>query len=353
MTFACAGAAPQRVTEEFLVATPEVTTATVERKLVGEIHAVRRVELRARVKGYLEAVKVDEGQAVKAGELLFTIGARELQHDLAKAKAAAQSAAAELKAAALEQSNTRVLFDKKIVSDVELAMADARVATLQARLEEAKAHEAQAATNYAYASVRAPFDGVVNRIPRKVGSLVGEDDLLTTLTDTTDVFVYFRLSEAEYLQFTATHPRERPRTASLLLANGERFPNDGTIDAVESEFDAGTGNIAFRARFPNAQGLLRHGGTANVVLKNELGNALLIPQKATFEIQDQLYVFTVDQDNTVHARRFVPKARLKDAFVVDSGLAADDRFIVDGIQRVRDGVRVAVRESPLVRQSAL
>ncbi len=352
-TLACSTPARRDVAEAFVVASPVVTTATVEREHVGEIHAVRRVELRARVKGYLEAVKVDEGQAVRAGDLLFSIGARELQHDQSKARAATQSAAAELKAARLEQGNMRLLFEKKIIADAEMAQMDAKVLTLEAKLEEARANEAQATTTLGYASIRAPFDGVINRLPRKIGSLVGEDDLLTTLTDTSEVFVYFRLPEAEYLRFTATQHDKRPRVASLLLANGELYPEEGVIDAVETEFDASTGNIAFRARFTNPKQILKHGGTAKVVLKSELGDALLVPQTATFEVQDQLYVYTVDQLNTVHARRITPRMRLKDAFVVESGLASGERFIVEGIQRAREGQVVTVRDALVTQHSSL
>lgn len=350
---ACSKPAAEGPAEAFIVSQPVLSTATIEREHVGEIHAVRRVELRARVKGYLEAVNVDEGQAVKSGDLLFSIGARELQHDQSKARAAVQSAAAELKASRLEQANMKVLFEKQIISDAEMAQLDARVLTLEAKLEEARAHEAQATTTLAYASVRAPFDGVINRLPRKVGSLVGEDDLLTTLTDTREVLVYFRLPEADYLRFAAQQTEQRPRVATLMLATGELYPTEGVIDAVETEFDEGTGNIAFRARFANPSQILKHGGTAKVILKSEVGDALMVPQKATFEVQDQLYVYTVDATNVVHARRILPKVRLKDAFVVESGLTPADRFIVEGLQRAREGQQITVREAPETRHSAL
>ncbi len=334
--------------EPFLVASAR-RGGTYEREYVGEVQAVQHVGLRARLKGYIEAVAVDEGQTVKSGQLILTISARELQQEVRKAHAAVESAAAELKTATIERESTRMLAEKKVISGPEFELAESKVVALAARLEEAKAHEGQASINLSYGQVRAPFDGVLNRLPLKAGSLVSEDELLTTITNTSEVFVYFRVSEQEYLTFAASRPDDRPRTVSFKLANGALFPVEGVIDAVETEFDKATGNLAFRARFKNEQGLLRHGATGKAVISTALGDALIIPQQATFEVQENLYVFKVTDDDTVHATRVVPRLRLGQSFVLESGLSETDRFVVEGTQQLKEGARIVATAAPSTR----
>ncbi len=340
------------VRPEFPVGTPLMTSAFVDKEYVGKVEAVRYVELRSRHKGFIEQLGVDEGQAVKQGQLLFAISARELAQDVKKAKAAIDSAAAELKAAELELANSQVLAEKKIISQVEVEVTKAKVASLAAKLEEARAHEGQAAINLSFGQLRAPFDGVVNRIPRKAGAMIEAGELLTTLADTHDVFVYFRLSEQEYLATTQAQGTP-PRSVSLKLANGMLYPEPGVIDAIESEFDDATGNLAFRARFTNANGVLKHGASGKVVVRTELGRAMVVPQAATFELQELLYVYTVDQENRAHATRIVPRARLDDVFVVESGLSEADRIVLEGVHKVKEGERVVLRTQAPLQASPL
>jgi len=335
------------------VAAPAKAPATYEREYVGEVQALQRAELRARIKGRIEAVGMDEGQAVKAGQLLFSISAKELQQDLRRTRAAAASARAELKAAQLERTNTKMLLEKAVVSAAEMALIDSKIESDAAEVDEAMAHEGLAAVTLSYAEVRAPFAGIVSRIPKKVGSMVSDGDLLTTLTNTSEVFVYFRVSEQEYLEYAAVREQGRTKEVSFKLANGQLLSGSGVMDAVDSEIDRNTGTIAFRARFPNEGQLLRHGSSGKVVVKAQLQNAVVVPQKSTFEIQDHVYVYVVDQEGRAHARRIYPKLRLKDAFVVESGLTASDRFVTDGIQRVKDGARIAIRSEPVVSGSTL
>lgn len=324
-----------------------------EREYVGQVQAVQHVELRARLKGFIESIAVDEGQRVKAGQLILTISARELQQELKKAHAAVESAAAELNAATIERDTTRMLAEKKVVSGPQVQVAEARVLSLTAQLEQARANEGQASINLSYGQVRAPFDGVLNRLPRKVGSLVAEEELLTTITNTAEVVVYFRVSELEYLDWAERRPDERPHTVSLRLANGMPYGPEGVIDAVENEFDPQTGNLAFRARFPNDGGLLKHGATAKVVIRAGLGDALLVPQRATFEVQENVYLYTVDENDTVHATRIVPKQRLGEHFVIESGLSEHDRFVLEGVQQLKDGARIIARTEASTKAQGL
>lgn len=328
------------VRSAFPLGSPVVTDTFYEREHVAEIRASRRVEVRSRISGFLESVAVDEGQPVEAGQLMFSVNATELKQQALIARAATSSAQAELKTAELEREGTQLLFDKKVVSAAELALADSKVQSLQAKLEEARANEGQAAINLRYTQIRAPFGGVVNRIPFRLGSAVDESEPLTTITDTSEVYAYFRVSEAEYLEYTAAASGEAQKAVTLRLADGSTYPSPGVVDAVESEFDRETGNIAFRARFPNESGRLKHGSAGKIVLKTDLVGALTVPQRSTFEIQEQLYVYVVDAENTARARRIVPKLRLDDTFVVSSGLDKTDLIILEGVQKVRDGAKV-------------
>jgi len=333
---------PARATSDgasssFAVDTPVVTDAVYEREYVADIRARRRVEVRPRTKGFIESVPIDEGQTVTRGQVLFTISIKSLKQQHQIARAAVRRAAADLKTAQLERTAIQALFDKGVVSEAELALASSKIASLEAQLAEARA--TRDSINLEYASVVAPFAGVVNRIPLRTGSVVDDSVVLTTLTDTSEVLVYFRVSEAEYLEYSATKAG-LPRQVWLRLADGSMHPDPGVVDAVETEFDPETGSLALRARFPNEEGRLKSGSTGTVVVKTSLDAALIVPQKSTFEVQEQLYVYVVDAENTARARRIVPRLRLEDGFVIASGLEKTEHFVVDGVQKVRDGMRV-------------
>src|SRR5690606_34186396 len=292
------------------VATAASSTVQHEREYVGELHAVRYAEIRSRVNGQLERLAVDEGQQVEKDQLLFAIAATELRQEMLKARASTKRFAAELDLAQIERANTRTLFEKDIVSAAEVALADSRIESLQAGLEEAKANEKQATINAAYSQIRAPFPGTINRILKRAGAQVAEGDLLTTLSDASEVYAYFPVSEREYLEHRAAPGADGPERVQLKLADGRLHPHPGVIDAVDSQVDQRTGTLVLRARFPNPDGVLMHGSSEKVGLSASIAEALVVPQKATFEVQGQLYVYAVDEDNKAHARKIVPKLRL-------------------------------------------
>lgn len=322
----------------FPVAPPTVKDIVVRREYVARIEAVRHAELHARVKGTLESVRVDEGAHVKQGELLFTIDARARRQDVAVARAARQAAEAELHAAELDVHSTQSLADKNIVSDAELQRAKSKAEMLRAKLEEAHAEAGRASAELDRADVHAPFDGVVDRIPNKAGTTVGEDTLLTTLNDSSEVFAYFSISEREYLE--GAHVGK----VSLDLADGSRFPQEGRVDAIASELDPQTGTLAYRARFPNPNGTLKHGSSGKIVIETEVKSALLVPQSATFEVQGNVYVYVVDERDVVHVRMVEVQHRLDGVFSIRSGLTASDRLVLEGLQLVKDGMTIQPRK---------
>lgn len=328
--------------EEFDVVSPIVRDAEHEKECIAEIQSLQYVEVHSRLRGHVERIHVDEGQLVEQGQLLFTISGQEHRIALRKATAALEVAKAELKAAQVELEQLTGLVEKNISSRAELEMLRARVDALKARVDEAAAEEQQEALYVSYTEIRAPYRGRINRIPHKVGSLIHEEDVLTTISDNSEVFAYFHLTEVDYLRYRREGQRAVGRVR-LILPDGQLYGHPGSVETGESEFDAGTGNIAFRARFPNPEGLLKHGANGKVILQEQLEDALLVPQRSTFELQDKLYVLVVGADSTVQQRAIVPKLRLPDLYVVEAGLKADERIVFEGVQRLRSGDRITPR----------
>ncbi len=330
----------QEKEEKYKVTSPIILDTVYTNEYVAEINALQNVEVRSRIKGFIETIFVDEGQTVHKGQTLFTISSKEFQQSLLKAKAALKSAMADLKSAEIELENAEKLLDKKIIGKPEYDLVKAKTDAAKAKVEEAQADEAQANLNLSFAEIKAPFDGIINRIPNKNGSLVEEGTLLTTISNIKEVFAYYNVSEKDYLEYATTKGEGKSKEVSLLLANGTLYNQIGKIETSESEFDKSTGNIAYRAKFPNPENLLKHGASGKVQVKTALKNAMLIPQKSTFEIQGNTYVFALDNNNTVLMRKIVPAFRLSQLYVISSGLSTDDKFIYEGIQKVKEGDKV-------------
>jgi len=315
---------------------------TLHREYVADIQAIQNVELRARVPGFLERIYVDEGQEVKKGQLLFKINDEEYKAELAKAKANMQNTIAEAKAVELEVDRLRVLVDKNVISKTELDVAQARLEAVKARIAEARSAETNATMRVSYTSIRAPFDGIIDRIPLKTGSLIEHGTLLTTASDISNVFAYFYVSESEYLQYMKMRGNAEADSdeVNLILADGSPYPHTGMIETMEGEFKASTGSIAFRARFPNPEKILKHRATGRISLSSTIQNAIIVPQKSVFEIQDKNYVFLVDSLNQVKMKNFVPKTRFSHYYIVESGLEPGDRIVFEGIQNLQEGMEI-------------
>src|SRR6188768_356792 len=238
-----------------------------------------------------------------------------------------------MKEAELEMLNTKTLAEKNIVSKTEQSIA-------QAKLDEAKAELSLAQLHLSFTEIKAPFDGVVDRIRFKLGSLIDEGTLLTTLSDNKSMYVYFNVSESEYLDYKASKTNER-NNVTLLLANGQTHKYKGTVETVEGEFDNETGNIAFRAKFPNPDLVLKHGETGKVQMNVPVRNALIIPQKATYEIQDKIYVYVLDQNNVVRSKNITIKNTLPDLYIVGSGLSENDKILLEGVQNVKEDDKIS------------
>ena len=229
---------------KYTVTTPLIMDTSFTKDYVAQIQSVQNIEVRAKVDGYLDNIYVDEGQFVQQGQPLFTIRPREYEADLAKAKATVREAE-------LEVQNAKTLADKNIVAPNELAMANAK-------LDEAKAEQARAELYLSYTTIKAPFAGTIDRLRFKIGSLIDAGTLLTTLSDNREMYAYFNVSEVEYLDYRSRPKNDEQNIATLLLANGQQHKYKGRIETVEGQFDNETGTIAFRAKFPNPDLLLKH-----------------------------------------------------------------------------------------------
>ena len=317
---------PKEEAGKYVVTSPLQADTSFNNEYVAQIQSVRNIEIRAQEKGYLQNIYVDEGKFVKAGQLLFRIMPTMYQAEYLKAQAG-------VKEAELEMLNAKTLSDKDIVSKSESAIA-------QAKLDEANADLALAKLHLSLTEIRAPYDGVIDRIPLKPGSLIDEGALLTTLSDNKDIYAYFNVPEREYLNFKSQSDSNKANAVSLLLANNQLHKYKGWVETVEGQFDNETGNIAFRAKFPNPDMLLKHGETGKVQMTVPLNGALLIPQKATYELQDKVYVFVVDKNGVLHSRNINVKQRMPDIYVTDSGLSPSDHILLEGVQNVKDDDKI-------------
>lgn len=312
--------------EKFTATNPVKIDTSFAKEYVSQIKSVRNIELRAQEKGFLQNIYVDEGQFVKKGQLLFKIMPNMYQAELLKAQA-------EQKSVEIELQNSKLLADKNIVSKNELTVA-------QAKLQSAKAEVALAKLHLSFTEIRAPFDGTIDRIPLKLGSLIDEGELLTSLSDNSQMFAYFNVSEPEYLQYQTNVKDRADNKVSLVLANGDTFKEKGKVELIESEFNNETGNIAFRARFPNSEKLLRNGETGQVQMLVPLKNAIIIPQKATYEIQDKKYVFVIDKNNKVNSREITITGEIPDLYVIKTGLTENDKILLEGVQKVKENDKI-------------
>jgi membrane fusion protein (multidrug efflux system) len=313
---------------KLLVTSPLQKDTTITKEYVAQIHAYQHIELRALEKGYLQKIFVDEGQEVKKGQPMFQITPLVYNADLQKSQAEANYVG-------IEYQNTKNLADSNIVSKNELALA-------KAKYNKAKAEVSLARTHLQFTSIKAPFDGIMDHFQGRLGSLVDEGDLLTTLSDNSKMWVYFNVPEAEYIAYKE-HAKAGDKDVSvkLLMANNEIFPYPGKVQTIEADFNNETGNIAFRATFPNPNGLLRNGETGSVLMTVPLKHALLVPQKATFEVLEKKFVYVVDKNNVVHQKEVNVASEMPDLYVLKDGIAPTDKILLEGIRKVKDGEKIS------------
>lgn len=310
----------------YAVSSPSVKDTVLFKEYIGQIRAFQHIELRTLEEGYLQQIFVDEGQSVKTGKVLFKVMPNVLQSEK-------QKAYAEVNHAEIEYQNTKILADSNIVSKNELALS-------KAILDKVKAELSLAESRLGFTNIKAPFDGIVGRFNDvRLGSLLEKGELLTTLSDNSKMWVYFNVPEAVYLDFMSTKATNNKQEVLLKLANDDYFDQKGIIETIEADFNNETGNIAFRASFNNPNHVLRHGQTGKIYMPFTLKNAVLIPQKATFEVLDKKFVYVI-KDGIVNAKQITIGDEMLHLYAVTSGLKKDDIILVDGLRKVKKGDKI-------------
>ncbi len=309
------------------VRTVRPTTITIKQQYAAQIHSRRHIQVRAPVEGSLAPISIKEGQAVKAGDRMF-----EITSPILKARLNAELAERDL--AQVELNNTMKLAEQKAVSDDEVKLSKAKLAKAQAKVELVKAE-------LAFATFKAPFDGIVGRLNAQSGSNVKEGDMLMTLSDNSVMWVYFRAPEKSYLgSMAGRREGEESPAIELMLADRRKFPHPGKLGAIEARSKDGNEMIARRADFPNPDGILQRGQTGTVSINRVLKDAIVIPERATFEDHDKKYVYLVEDNNVARKREITVRAKVDDEFVVEAGIKVGDRIVSDGVGKVHDGDKV-------------
>ncbi|RXK85825.1 efflux RND transporter periplasmic adaptor subunit [Filimonas effusa] len=344
--------------QELPVLTLTNTAAVTYQEFSATIEGTVNVELRPQVDGYLEKIYVDEGAYVTKGQLLFKINDRSYASQFTTAEATAHAAQANMEKAAIELNRIRPLVQNNVVSDVQLKAAQASYEAAKASFEQAQSATNNAGISLGYTLIKAPVSGYIGRIPFKAGSLVGRGEALplTVLSEVNNVYAYFSMSESDFLQFTS-HTTGKTvdekikglPPVELMLADKSIYTEKGKVEMVQGQFDKSMGTISFRAVFANANGILRSGNTGKVRIPHTNAAVLAVPQQATYELQDKVYVFTVADSNKVVSKPIGIAGTSGVYYLVDKGLNAGETIVFTGLDRLRDGA--VIRPLPLSADS--
>ncbi len=325
------------------------TPATTYQEFSASLEGSKDIEIRPQVEGYLEKIYVDEGAQVRKGQPLFQINSRPYREQLNNANASLSAAKANLANAEINVSKLTPLVQNNVISDVQLKTAKTAYDAAAANVAQAQAMVSNAQINLGYALIKAPVDGYVGRIPHKTGSLVGLNtaEPLTVVSEIKEVYAYFSLSENDFLQFKNTFAGnsieekiKKMPPVELVLADGSIYGQKGKVQTVTGQFDNSIGAISFRASFPNADRLLRSGNTGKVRIPIVLQNALAVPQEATFEIQDKVFVFAVGDSNKVTSKPITISGKTATYYFVESGVQAGEKIVFSGTGNLRDGTAI-------------
>ena len=330
---------------ECAVQTLQPATVNLTSSYPATIKGKQDVEIRPQVSGFITKVCVDEGSMVRKGQVLFIIDPTQYEAAARSAKAAVATAGAAVSTQQITVDNKRALNKKNIISDYDLAMAENSLASAKAQLASAKAQLISAEQNLGFTNVKSPSDGIVNDIPYRLGSLVSPSIAtpLTIVSDITEMYVYASLTEKELLELVRKDGSQSAAVETypevqLQLSDGSTYEQKGKIETISGVINANTGAVSIRATFPNSNHLLRSGGMGNLIIPYHMENALVVPQKATTEIQDKKFVFLQQPDNTVKMNEItILNIDNGQEYVVTSGLKQGDLIVIENVGTLKDG----------------
>lgn len=323
--------------------TLQYTQATTEKKYVGTIEGSVNVDVKAQVSGYLESIYVKEGDYVTQGQSLFKIKADVFNEQVNTSRAAFQAALAAQKTAELELEKIQPLVAGKVFSPLQLETVKAQYEAAKAQVAQAKSTLESSQINAAFTIIKAPVSGYIGRIPNRVGNLITSTDStpLTMLSEINTVFVYFSLSEAEFITFLKESKQDPAvESVEMLLADGTIYEHKGKIEMASGNVDRTTGSIILKAVFSNPDKLLRAGGSTKVILTNHLKDVITIPAASVRDIQNKSFVFALTNENTVEMRSIEIQGRSGTNYIVKSGLALGEKIALNSIDVLQDGMTV-------------
>lgn len=337
-----------QASNEYAVREIKTTECNLSTSYPATIKGIQDIEIRPKVSGFITKVHVDEGDFVRRGQVLFSIDRVQYEAAVKSAEAAVRVARTAVSTQKLTVKNKKMLHEKKIISDYDMEMAENQLASAEAELASARAQLIDARNNLSFCSVTSPSDGVVGTIPYRVGSLVSSTtaEALTTVSNISKMYVYFSMTEKQLLEYTKGTDGVKGALAaipavSLQLADGSTYNQTGKVTNVSGVIDIATGSVSMRATFDNPQKILRSGGSGSVVFPIHMNNAILVPQKATYEIQDKHFVYVVGKDNKVKNTEITVLPQNDGTnFVVTGGLKAGERIVVEGVNTLSDGMAI-------------
>ena len=338
-------------TREYNAMILETTSRKLSSTYSATIRGKQDVDIRTKVEGYITDIKVKEGSIVKQGQTLFVIDQAQYLAALATAEAKVEVKQALVEASQLSAAAKEVLFEQDIVSEFDLRMARTNLAASKAELAQAKADELTASNNLAYTLIKSPVDGVVGTLPFRVGTFVrpSESTPITTVSDNSEMYVYFSLSESQVLSLKRQYGaienalQDMP-DVELQLSDGTIYSEKGRIEAISGIIDPTTGSVTIRAKFPNKKRLLISGGSGTIILPHRQEGCVVIPQHATYEVQDKVYAYKVE--NGIAKAKIIGVFEISNGkeFIVESGLIEGDTIVVEGIGILRDGAKVKIKD---------
>lgn len=333
---------------EYAVRTIGAQSSEMQTTYPATIRGVQDVEIRPKISGFITKLCVKEGQSVKAGQLLFVIDNVTYAAAARQAKAAVNSAQAQLNTASLTYNNNLKLFKNNVIGDYELQSAKNNLEAARAALAQARANYVSAKQNLDFCYVKSPASGVIGNLPYRVGALVSasSQEPLTTVSNISTMQVYFSMTEKDLLEMTKTagglHAAisEYP-PVQLQLADGTTYAHQGRVATVSGVIDTSTGSVSMRADFPNPEHLLKSGGAGSIIVPHTSTNAIIIPQDAVVQVQDKNFVYVVGQNNKVKYTPVTINSHNDGKnYIIDSGLKAGDRIVVNGVSTLKDGMEI-------------
>ena len=343
----CSNAPQSAESASYKTTTVEYGNRTLSQDYTATINGRQSVEIRPQISGTITKVCIAEGSKVKKGQVLFIIDQVPYQAALQTAIANVKSAEASVATAKMTADSKVELFKENVVSDFDLQMARNALLEAEAALAQAKANEVNARNNLSYTEIKSPVDGVASMLPYRVGALVSPSIAtpLTTVSDDQEVYAYFSMTENQVLSLIGKSGslekalQEMPEV-ELRLNNGQIYAHKGKIDAISGSIEQGTGAVVVRATFPNPEQMLRNGGSGEIIYPHKLENNIVIPQEATFEIQDKVFVYRIVDGKATSVQVQVYPISDGKEYVVENGLSKGDIIIAEGAGLVREGTPV-------------